>query len=77
MKHNLVVLSVVLLGLVSLSTQQLPPVQEIPTFKIDLDLPPQERYNEVIAALKPQITKMFNEYLHLCPKFIREFFAEH
>lgn len=42
-----------------------------------MDLPATERYTEVVAALKPQITKMFNEYLHLCPRIIREVFADH
>lgn len=52
------------------------PYQEFPTFKIDLDMDPSERFVEMTTALKPQIIKMMDDYLHLAPRFLRNFFKD-
>ncbi len=52
------------------------PYQEFPTFKIDLDLPESVRFVEMTTALKPQIVKMMDDYLHLAPPFLRNFFRD-
>jgi len=59
---------------VQVLTEDLMPYQELPVFKIDLDVAPEERFNEVTTQMKPQILKMVNDYLHLCPRFVRSFF---
>ena len=52
------------------------PYQTFPTFKVDLDLPESVRFVEMATALKPQIVKMMNDYLHLAPPFLRNFFRD-
>lgn len=52
------------------------PFQEFPVFKIDLDLEPSERFVEMATTLKPQILKMMDDYLHLAPRFLRNFFKD-
>jgi len=64
-------------AVLSLSATQLgdtPPYQHLPVFTIDLDAAPSERFVEVTTALKPQIIKMADDYLHLVPGFVRSFF---
>jgi hypothetical protein len=56
--------------------QDTPPYQALPVYKIDLDLPPSQRFVEVTTDLKPQITKMVDDYLHLLPGFVRGFFEK-
>jgi len=48
----------------------------LPYYKIDLDLAPSERFTTVVNEMKPQILKMMNDYLHLVPRFIRNFFKD-
>jgi len=49
---------------------------KFPTYNIHLDHAPKDRFTEVITDMKPQITKMINEYEHLTPGFIRNFFKD-
>jgi hypothetical protein len=64
-------------ALAALAQADTPPYQNLPSFKIDLDLHPSQRFVEVTTALKPQITKMCDDYLHLTPGFVRDFFEKH
>lgn len=49
-------------------------VTQIPTFEINFDLPPQERYLQVFVNFDQKIKDMFQKFYQFIPKARREFF---
>ena len=74
MRSLSIIISLTLLS--SISFCEIPDYHEFPVFKIDLDLAPEERFIEAVTALKEPAQKMFKDYLHLAPRFIRNFFKD-
>ena len=46
-----------------------------PSFKIDLDLDPKERFKESAEFFKEPIIKVFTAYMEIIPEFVIEVFA--
>eukprot|EP00349_Pseudokeronopsis_sp_Brazil_P005596 CAMPEP_0202959456 /NCGR_PEP_ID=MMETSP1396-20130829/3633_1 /ASSEMBLY_ACC=CAM_ASM_000872 /TAXON_ID= /ORGANISM="Pseudokeronopsis sp., Strain Brazil" /LENGTH=366 /DNA_ID=CAMNT_0049678015 /DNA_START=18 /DNA_END=1115 /DNA_ORIENTATION=+ len=53
---------------------ELPEYQILPTYIINLSQDPHQRFAQVTLDLKDQINKMVDDYMHLAPRFIRNFF---
>ena len=47
-----------------------------PEYVINLDLAPELRFVEPTTDLKEETIKMFNAYIHLVPRFIKNIFEE-
>jgi len=47
-------------------------LQELPTFKIDLDMDPELRFQEVVTYFKEPAMWVINYYLDLIPDFLIE-----
>jgi hypothetical protein len=63
---------------VALSSETSPRIDSLtsfPSFKIDLDLDPKERFKESALFFKEPILKVFNAYMKIIPDKVEDFFG--
>ena len=69
-----ILLTLSLVSIVFCQAANITDYYHLPTYIIDLDQSPEMRFAQVTMDLKDQINIMIEDYLHLAPKFVQNFF---